>query len=393
MAASSSSASSTIDIPVGTRLRNRWQVRRKIGEGGCGKVYEVKATRKNMQPRFAALKVEPAQKYNEDELLKMEAHVMSRLRHSKHVCELLMSGKSRKGDFNFIVLSLLGRSLADLRRSAPKQKFTIRTTIAVSAPFSNANSLTHSYSTTLWFQMGVQCLMALHDLHSAKYVHRDVKPSNFALGFYEREQRTIMIFDFGLARQFLKTRKRGAKTAIMWREARKNVAFRGTIKYCSANVHRRLEQGPHDDLWSMFYMLIEMIVGWLVGSSPLTPSSLHLIQCIQFQCNQTTYSCSGRLPWRSLERDGVRQMKESIPDEELLRACPREFRTILSHLKSLRYGTNPSYKLLMQQFDNTARRKGYRPTDPFDWENGSPIYKQFWWAYYSLFQGACAASI
>lgn len=47
------------------------------------------------------------------------------------------------------------------------------------------------------------------------------------------------------------------------REPRKTAPFRGTIRYCSLNVHRRDEQGRHDDLWSLLYMTAEMILGTL----------------------------------------------------------------------------------------------------------------------------------
>lgn len=40
------------------------------------------------------------------------------------------------------------------------------------------------------------------------------------------------------------------------RKPRKAVLLRGTLRYCSENVHRRLEQGRQDDLWSLLYMLV-----------------------------------------------------------------------------------------------------------------------------------------
>lgn len=45
------------------------------------------------------------------------------------------------------------------------------------------------------------------------------------------------------------------------RKPRKKVLLRGTLRYCSVNVHKRMEQGRCDDLWSLLYMLIELFIG------------------------------------------------------------------------------------------------------------------------------------
>lgn len=37
-----------------------------------------------------------------------------------------------------------------------------------------------------------------------------------------------------------------------------HLLFSGTTRYCSANAHKRSEQGRPDDLWSMLYVLAEM---------------------------------------------------------------------------------------------------------------------------------------
>lgn len=73
-------------------------------------------------------------------------------------------------------------------------------------------------------------------------MHRDIKPANFALGI-PPNQRSIFLFDFGLARSLLDPIKKRL------RQKRRTVAFRGTVSYCSPNVHKGMEHGRHDDLW------------------------------------------------------------------------------------------------------------------------------------------------
>lgn len=64
------------------------------------------------------------------------------------------------------------------------------------------------------------------------------------------------MLDFGLARQYT--------TATGEVRAPRNAAgFRGTVRYASINAHKNKEMGRHDDLWSLFYMLVEFVNGQL----------------------------------------------------------------------------------------------------------------------------------
>ena len=68
--------------------------------------------------------------------------------------------------------------------------------------------------------------------------------------------RKIYMLDFGLARQY-------TNAAGEVRPARAAAGFRGTVRYASINAHKNKEMGRHDDLWSLFYMLVEFANGQL----------------------------------------------------------------------------------------------------------------------------------
>ncbi|NXR80536.1 TTBK2 kinase, partial [Pycnonotus jocosus] len=113
--------------------------------------------------------------------------------------------------------------------------------------------------------------------------------------------------------------------------------FRGTVRYASINAHRNREMGRHDDLWSLFYMLVEFVVG--------------------------------QLPWRKIkDKEQVGSIKERYEHRLMLKHLPQEFNVFLDHISSLDYFTKPDYQLLMSVFDNSMKTFGVIESDPFDWE-------------------------
>lgn len=113
-----------------------------------------------------------------------------------------------------------------------------------------------TFSLPTVIRLSAQMLDAIEAVHDAGFLHRDIKPSNFAMGRLPNYTRTLYLLDFGLARQYT-----NAEGAV--RPARPVAGFRGTVRYASRNAHANRELGRHDDLWSMFYMLVEFASGQL----------------------------------------------------------------------------------------------------------------------------------
>ncbi|KAM9708030.1 tau-tubulin kinase 2 isoform 2-T3 [Menidia menidia] len=291
-------------LTVLSLVKERWKVAKKIGGGGFGEIYEAVdlLTRINV-----ALKVESAQQPKQ--VLKMEVAVLKKLQGKDHVCRFVGCGRNDR--FNYVVMELQGRNLADLRRSMTRGTFSISTTL----------------------RLGRQILEAIESIHSVGFLHRDIKPSNFAMGRFPSTCRTCYMLDFGLARQF-------TNSCQEVRPPRPVAGFRGTVRYASVNAHKNKEMGRHDDLWSLFYMLVEFLVG--------------------------------QLPWRKIkDKEHVGKLKESYDHRLMLKHLPAEFGVFLEHISNLDYFTKPDYQLLMSVFDNSMKTYNVVENDPYDWERTS----------------------
>ncbi|KAK7907668.1 hypothetical protein WMY93_016280 [Mugilogobius chulae] len=276
-------------LSVSDVVRDRWKVIRKIGGGGFGEIYEVLD---QMTQATVALKVESAQQPKQ--VLKMEVAVLKKLQGKEHVCRFVGCGRNDR--FNYVVMELQGRNLADLRRTMARGTFSISTTL----------------------RLGKQILEAIESIHSVGFLHRDIKPSNFAMGRLASTCRCCYMLDFGLARQFTNSNQEV-------RPPRPVAGFRGTVRYASINAHKNKEMGRHDDLWSLFYMLVEFMVG--------------------------------QLPWRKIkDKEQVGNLKETYDHRLMLKHLPSEFSTFLDHISTLDYFTKPDYQVVSE--DEHSQNQG-----------------------------------
>ncbi|XP_028395965.1 uncharacterized protein LOC114519972 [Dendronephthya gigantea] len=285
----------------GEFIKQRWKVIRKIGGGGFGEIYEGidQETEDNV-----AIKLESASQPKQ--VLKMEVAVLKKLQGCSTICKFF--GCGRNDNYNYIVMSLQGNNLAQLRREQPHGVFS---------------------SSTL-LRLAHQILQSIEAIHAAGFLHRDIKPSNFAMGDVDVNSRVCYMLDFGLCRQY-------TKSTGEVRPARSSAGFRGTVRYASINAHKNKEMGRHDDLWSFFYMMVEF--------------------------------CNGHLPWRKIkEKEKVGKMKENYDHSLLLKRMPKEFNNILNHIKSLGYSDKPNYQFIFELLEKSMEREGVKNDDLFDWE-------------------------
>ena len=67
------------------------------------------------------------------------------------------------------------------------------------------------------------------------------------------------------------------------KEPRPIVSFQGTMTYAAVNAHNKVELGRQDDLYSLFYIILEFIKG--ISSILLAEIGSNLATLIQFFAN------------------------------------------------------------------------------------------------------------
>ncbi|VDM95452.1 unnamed protein product [Thelazia callipaeda] len=302
-----------VQFPEGKVIGARWIVKKILGSGSYGTVYEVQNVKNPLIN--GALKAESNSASNS--ILKLEVEVLKQLQKRKYTVRLLHSAK--RETYSYMVMTLCGPDL-----------FTLKHTNKL---------VTFSESTIL--RIAILSLYAIKQLHEVGYVHRDIKPSNIAISPSINCRHILYLLDYGMVRRY------AIYSDKQWliRPPRKrvrlilNVLLRGTLRYCSINTHRRQEQGRVDDLWSLMYMLVDLRANYL--------------------------------PWgRAAREDRILYLKESISDQELLSSGNLKFYTkILAHLRKLQYPDRPDYLLMYKLMISPIMRKQHLFDEPYDWEN------------------------
>lgn len=210
-----------------------------------------------------------------------------------------------EGDYNVMVMDLLGPSLQDL--------------------FIFCN---HRFDPKTVLMLADQMVNRVEYVHSKNFIHRDIKPGNFCVGLGKMASQ-VCIVDFGLAKRF-----RDSKTQqhIPYRDGK---SFTGTARYASVNAQLGVEQSRRDDLEAVGYMLM--------------------------------YFNRGNLPWQGLKDVQVREKKMSLPIETLCKHYPPEFATYLNYCRGLRFEDRPDYVHLRKLLKDLFLREGYLYDFTFDW--------------------------
>lgn len=103
--------------------------------------------------------------------------------------------------------------------------------------------------------LATQMISCVEYVHKHKYIHRDIKPDNFAMGVGENSNK-VYIIDFGLSKKFVDSNNRHIRNCS-------GKSLTGTARYASINALEGKEQSRRDDMESLFYVWIYLLRGKL----------------------------------------------------------------------------------------------------------------------------------
>ncbi|KAF8309785.1 kinase-like domain-containing protein [Amanita rubescens] len=307
----------------------KYRLEEEIANGGCGTVFLGVHT---VAGKEVAIKLEPAVTKNSP--LKQESKIYKTLMGGTGVPWIMWSG--RKGDYNVLVIDLLGPSLEDLFKMC-NRRFSLKTVLLLAE----------------------QLISRIEFIHSHSFVHRDIKPANFVMGVGDAAH-LVNVIDFGLAKKY-----RDPRTLNHIPYRRTDVHGVGTSLFAAINTHFGIESSRRDDLESLAYMLIYFLRGtlpWRKIRAPQTPP-IH-----------TTPASEGDAPISDKENynpvsvtwDMIRDAK--IAAEPLLTlGLPPEFDIIYRYARGLEFDDLPDYEGLRRLFRGLAERVGIEYDGVYEW--------------------------
>ena len=289
---------------INTIFFNKYKLVEKLGEGTFGMIFKCESS-----DGLCAFKFEK-KRPGRRALLKLESDIM-----------ILLKGPGipriisyiEEGDYNIMIMELLGKSLEGLLKSSPEKKFSLKTVCL----------------------LGIEMLKIIKRIHDKHYIHRDIKPDNFAIGYSNPIK--LYLLDFGLAKKY-----RSSKT-LEQRPMMKNKKLTGTARYASINALKGYDQSRRDDLESIGYVL--------------------------------AYLLRGNLPWQGIvtktkeeKYAKILYKKQYIALEQLLDGFPSELMNYIKYCRNLEYEQEPNYNYLTGLFINIIKSHLKEEIDyRYDW--------------------------
>src|SRR5204863_9657796 len=157
-------------------LDARYQVMKKLGEGGMSYVYLAKEISSDATVAIKVLSPRLASDKSSVERLRREAGLAMRLDHP-NVCRILRLGESEDGLIYLVMPFLNGELLSD--RGVKGGPMSLAAGIDVLR----------------------QVCAGLHHAHEVQIVHRDLKPENIMLVAEAHGRDRAVVMDFGLAKE------------------------------------------------------------------------------------------------------------------------------------------------------------------------------------------------
>ena len=285
---------------------SKYKADSKIGQGSFGKIYSAHNINNG---ELYALKLEKRNGGGRS-LLETETYILCYLK-GEGIPSIKSYGFS--GEFNILVMELLGKSLETLFQEN-NCKFSLKTVC----------------------MLADQMITRLEYIHKKYILHRDIKPDNFTIG-RGKQSHIIYLIDFGLSKKYRSSK--GNHEHIKYSENKRLI---GTARYASINALKGCEQGRRDDMEALGYVLM--------------------------------YFLRGSLPWQGLKLNKgddrykkIYETKKSTTPEELCAGYPRQFCEYVKYTRSLSFEQEPDYNYLKKLIYNVMDKYEFSIDYLYDW--------------------------
>ena len=274
---------------------------KKVGKGTFGIVYKGIQLDTN-QP--IAIKIER----DKHSRLELEYNIYNQFKNVIGVPRIIDFIKNKEKKEKTLIMEYLGPSI-DFLFTLCKNKFSVKTVLMIA----------------------IQSINRLEQIHKQGFIHRDIKPDNFLVG-YGQNKDIIYLVDFGLSKKYINSHYRNDKNLV------------GSLRYASIRNHKGIEQSRRDDLESLGYMLI--------------------------------YFINGSLPWQNVQKktekeiiDEIFNIKRNISLKDLCNGLPEEFYLYMKYCRLLRFVEKPDYKYLRKLMYAVLVKNNWEYDFNYDWMN------------------------
>ena len=295
------------DSFIGKILFHKYTLIKKLGEGSFGRIYSAK---ENATNNWFAIKLE--NKNRSQNLLESEAYIMSYLNGPRIP---MVKSFGYTGDYNVLIMELMGKSLEDLFETMPTKKMSVRCVC----------------------NLAYQMIEIIEFIHNKHIIHRDIKPDNFVMG-RGIKSKYLYLLDFGLAKKYR------SSTTLKHYPLIKKKHLTGTARYASINALNGYTQSRRDDLEAIGYVLV--------------------------------YFLLGRLPWQGMLNKNkderylkIMEIKRDTEPHVLCKGLPVQFEKYISYTRSLEYEQDPDYSMLKQLFLKVLNDEGLSFDHYYDWDS------------------------
>jgi serine/threonine protein kinase len=216
---------------IGTVVGGRYYVRKLLGEGGMGRVYEAEHI--DIGRRVALKILHPAYSQTPDlvERLRREARSASKISHP-NVIDVTDSGTTPDGAFFFVMEFLQGIELGELIHR--EGRLDVRRTLSI----------------------GAQICRALQAAHEVNVIHRDLKPENVLVLNRDGKPDFIKVLDFGIAKS-----NEDLNESQGGRRLTHPGMTMGTPEYMAPEQAAGKPAEPRTDVYAAGGLLYEMLTG------------------------------------------------------------------------------------------------------------------------------------